>query len=93
MESLMEHIEATLEAIQKDIAGINSKIDKLQFINIKNGGGRHVQFLKDEFFQMLYDRPKDTFYNIGKISGNWLKILDLAGKVVVPISVLYLLLK
>ena len=75
METLMEQkIEETLEAIRTDIAEVNSKVDNLQFINITNGGGRHVTFNRDEFFQMLYDRNKHLWGSMATFSDKALKI-------------------
>ena len=74
MDSLMEQIEATLEAIRSDIAVVNSKVDNLQYINIKNGGGRHITFVRDEFFQMLYDRNKNLWGNMATFSEKALKV-------------------
>ena len=87
----MVEFEKTLKDINRSINEIGVKVDKLQFINIKNGGGRRVQFLRDEFFQMLYDRPKDTFYNMGKFSRNALQIIDFAGKIAIVSGIIYIL--
>ena len=69
-----QKIEETLEAIRTDIAEVNSKVENLQFINIKNGGGRHVTFMRDEFFQMLYDRNKHLWSNMASFSEKALKV-------------------
>lgn len=68
-------IEEKIDAIQTELKSMNSKIDKLQTIEIRNGGGRHIAFKRDEFFQMLYDRPKEAFGNIAGFSDKALKIL------------------
>ena len=76
MDSLMENrIEEKVDAINLTLNEMNGKIDKLQIIEIRNGGGRHITFRRDEFFQMLYDRPKEAFSNVAGFSDKALKIL------------------
>jgi len=46
---------------------IEDKLDLLNEITIKNGGGRHITYQRSEFFQMIYDRHslvkiRDNFY-------------------------------
>lgn len=69
---------------------IEKKVDALQRIEIKNGGGRSVSFLRNEFFQMLYDRNsewKESFLTkvrnytviLGAVSGTIFFIKNLLG--------------
>lgn len=44
------------EKIIQLLEEIQSKIKDLDTVIIKNGGGRHISYKRDEFFQMLYDR-------------------------------------
>lgn len=68
-------IEEKVDAIKTQLTEMDGKIDKLQVIEIRNGGGRHITFRRDEFFQMLYDRPKEAFSNVAGFSDKALKIL------------------
>jgi len=76
---------------QEQLDRIERKVDDLQNINIKNGGGRHVMFKRDEFFQMLYDRPKETFNNVADFSTKAKNIIDFGFKAVVMIGAIYLM--
>ena len=76
MDNLMEdRIEQKLDGIRDDINGLCVKVDKLQVIDITNGGGRHVKYERDEFFQLLYDRPREIFTGLASFSEKALKIL------------------
>lgn len=44
------------EEIKGRLVAIDNKLDMLNEVTIKNGGGRHVTYKRSEFFQMLYDR-------------------------------------
>jgi hypothetical protein len=50
------------------LQSIEKKLDLLNLICVKNGGGRHVNYNRSEFFQMLYDR-----HSLIKISENFYK--------------------
>lgn len=94
METLMEQrIEAKLDTIEANIKLLDSKVDNLQFINIKNGGGRHVTFRRDEFFQMLYDRPRAAFLGAASFSEKAMKIIRFLGWIVVAGYILHDLFK
>jgi len=43
----------TLRRIQQDIASLLK-------VTIINGNNDHITYTRDEFFQMLYNRPKDA---------------------------------
>lgn len=67
-------IEEKIDAIQTELKSMNGKIDKLQTIEIRNGGGRHIQYKRDEFFQMLYDKNKNLWNNMASFSDKALKV-------------------
>jgi len=80
METLMEkRIEAKLDTIETSVDLLNSKVDKLQFITIKNGGGRQLTYCRDEFFQMVYDRPRAAFLGVASFSETAMKIVRFLG--------------
>jgi len=70
-----DRIEKKLDGIKGDIDCLVAKVDKLQVIDITNGGGRHVKYERDEFFQLLYDRPREIFTGLASFSEKALKIL------------------
>jgi len=43
----------TLKKIEQDIASLLK-------VTIVNGNNDHITYTRDEFFQMLYNRPKDA---------------------------------
>ena len=63
------------------IEDTNKKIDCLDAIHIKNGGGRDVTFKRSEFFQMIYDRPKEQFTQITDNAKRLNNVADLIWKV------------
>jgi len=56
------------------------KIDELHTVKIKNGGGRMITFLRSEFDQMLYDRPKEQFTQITDTAKRLNQFADLVWK-------------
>ena len=76
---LEEKIQEQLGFIEESIRNLGTKIDKLQVIHIENGGGRQVSYKRDEFFQMLYDRPKAAFLGAASFSEKAMKILKFLG--------------
>jgi len=80
MDNLMEErIEQKLDSIQAELSCVSAKVDNLQVIDITNGGGRHVKYKRDEFFQLLYDRPREAFAGLATFSEKALKILKFLG--------------
>ena len=68
MEELKQKVLENTEKLKSTDEMFNQildKVDQLKVIEITNGGGRHVVFKRDEFFQMLYDR-KNVWKNIIK---------------------------
>jgi hypothetical protein len=51
------------EEIKGRLDLIDKKLDMLNEVTIRNGGGRHVTYKRPEFFQMIYDK-----HSIVKIS-------------------------
>ncbi|MCL5031039.1 MAG: hypothetical protein M1480_18690 [Bacteroidetes bacterium] len=41
---------------------IKNKLNDMDQVHITNGGGRHISYPRDEFFQMLYDRGVPSKY-------------------------------
>ena len=41
---------------------IKNKLNDMDQVHITNGGGRHISYPRDEFFQMLYDRGIPSKY-------------------------------
>lgn len=48
--------QVTLQTLADKIDELATKIDCMTHIDIKNGGGRPVQYQRDVFFQYMYDR-------------------------------------
>lgn len=67
----------------------NKKIDGLDTIHIKNGGGRDIAFRRGEFFQMLYDRPKEQFNSVSDYSKKAGNIFDVLLKVASIIALVF----
>ena len=67
----------------------NKKIDCSDTIHIKNGGGRDIAFRRGEFFQMLYDRPKETFGSVSDYSKKTGNVLDVFLKVAQVIALVF----
>ena len=68
MEELKQMVLENKERIkttEEMFDAILESVDELKTIEIRNGGGRHVKFKRDEFFQMLYDR-KNVWKNVIK---------------------------
>jgi len=55
------------------LKNLDRKIEDLRSVEIKNGGGRHIVFDREEFFQMLYDNA--SWKNIPAKADFWLKLL------------------
>ena len=43
---------------------IKNKLNDMDQVHITNGGGRHISYPRDEFFQMLYDRGVPSKYGV-----------------------------
>ena len=74
------------------IEDTNAKIDCLNTIEIKNGGGRSISFKRSEFFQMLYDRPKEQFYSVADNVKRFSNVFDLIWKFATVVALFVALL-
>lgn len=74
------------------IEDTNAKIDCLNTIEIKNGGGRTIQFKRSEFFQMLYDRPKEQFNSVADNAKRFSNVFDLIWKFATVVALFVALL-
>ncbi|MGD1007441.1 MAG: hypothetical protein ABR980_09455 [Ignavibacteriaceae bacterium] len=61
-------IREILDSMNQKIDSLSSKVDLMNEICVKNGGGRHVIYKRNEFCQMLYDR-----HSLVKLSENFYK--------------------
>ena len=69
-----------IQQILQKLDTLEEKIDALEHISIKNGGGRSISFKRSEFFQMLYDRPKEQFNSLTDNAKRFNNVLDVIWK-------------
>ena len=69
-----------IQQILQKLDTLEEKIDALEHISIKNGGGRLITFKRSEFFQMLYDRPKEQFNSLTDNAKRFNNVLDVIWK-------------
>ena len=69
-----------IQQILQKLDTLEEKIDALEHISIKNGGGRLITFKCSEFFQMLYDRPKEQFNSLTDNAKRFNNVLDVIWK-------------
>jgi len=69
-----------IQQILQKLDTLEEKIDALEHISIKNGGGRSISFKRGEFFQMLYDRPKEQFNSLTDNAKRFNNVLDVIWK-------------
>jgi len=74
-----------IEMILRKLDIMEEKLDGLDEIHIKNGGGRDISYKRSEFFQMLYDWRKEQFNTasdfakkLGSIFDVFIKLASLA---------------
>lgn len=91
-----EHIVKTLNDIQKTVNSLVEQIDnikndigELKIIKIKNGGGRPVMYQREDFYQMIYDRPKEAIERASWFSKNATQIIQF---ILTNATILYLLM-
>jgi len=61
METNEEFVKSCGErhkSIEELLQEISSKLDMLNECTVRNGGGRHITYQRQEFNQMLYDKGK-----------------------------------
>jgi hypothetical protein len=70
---------------------LSALMQKLFMVEIRNGGGRKVTMDRQEFFQMIYDRPKESLSkgldNVEKIN----KVFDFVYKIGLVVGMIYLI--
>lgn len=89
----LENLERQNEKLFEFLTGIVERLESMSEITIKNGGGRLVTYKSGEFFQMLYDRNKETFNNVSDISKRLGHFVDIAFKFSVAGYVIFRALK
>ena len=62
--------------ILRKLDEMSDKIDSLDEVHIKNGGGRDVVYHRNEFFQMLYDWRKEHFNTVSDFAKKLDNIFD-----------------
>lgn len=69
------------EEVKNLLKGISAKLDMLNECTVKNGGGRHVTYGREDFNQMIYDKgkAKPFFDNLVKYAVLMLIILQTYG--------------
>ena len=45
-----------LKNLEKKLDNLTEKLSQMETIHITNGGGRHIMFKRQEFYQMIYDK-------------------------------------
>ncbi len=73
-EPITTALTTDISQIKDDIAAIKSSLGT---VTVTNGGGRDVSFTSRDFFQMLYDRPKEAFNRAASFSERTISILKL----------------
>ena len=68
---------------------MEEKLDGLDEIHIKNGGGRDVVYHRSEFFQMLYDWRKEKFNSVSDFSKRLDNIFDVFIKLASLAAIIY----
>ena len=82
-----------INTILRKLDTLEEKIDSRDEVHIKNGGGRDVVYHRSEFFQMLYDRPKEQFNSVSDYSKKAGNIFDVLLKVASVIALIFAAIK
>lgn len=77
-----ENMNTVLQDIREDIKSLKT-------ITIKNGGGRTVTYQKDEFYQMLYDKNKDSIKSFVNFSYSASRVFTFLWQLILTIGVIY----
>lgn len=72
---------------------IEQKIESQNTVVIINGGGRHITFQRNEFFQMLYDKGKEGFNNLTDRAKRLNGVVELVWKVVSLLALIFAAIK
>lgn len=67
LTSKHENILKELDAIKITTENIKQKLEYFDEIQLKNGNGRIIKMLREEFFQMIYDKTQVRYiFNLSK---------------------------
>lgn len=67
LTSKHENILKELDAIKVTTENIKQKLENFNEIQLKNGNGRVIKMLREEFFQMIYDKTQVKYiFNLSK---------------------------
>ena len=75
--------------ILRKLDEMSDKIDSLDEVHIKNGGGRDVVYHRNEFFQMLYDWRKEHFNTVSDFAKKLDNIFDVFIKLASLAAIIY----
>ena len=84
-------IKNNYEKISNRLHELSALMQRLFTVEIKNGGGRRVTMDRQEFFQMIYDRPKEAVNNAVNNVDKLGKVVDFVYKVGLVIGMIYLI--
>jgi len=79
--------------ILRKLDEMSDKIDSLDEVHIKNGGGRDVVYHRSEFFQMLYDWRKEHFNTVSDFSKKLGNIFDVFIKLASLAAIIFTAIK
>lgn len=77
----IKEITESLKHIRQTLHIINTKMQTMDSVVIKNGGGREVLYKKDEFNQMVYDNGKTVMKKDDIISLIAVQLKELPGSI------------
>ena len=78
-----------IEMILRKLDIMEEKLDGLDEVHIKNGGGRDISYKRNEFFQMLYDWRKEQFNTVSDFSKKLGNIFDVFLKIASLAAIIY----
>ena len=79
--------------ILRKLDEMSDKIDSLDEVHIKNGGGRDVVYHRNEFFQMLYDWRKEKFSSVSDFAKKLDNIFDVFIKLASLAAIIFTAIK
>jgi len=79
--------------ILRKLDEMSDKIDSLDEVHIKNGGGRDVVYHRSEFFQMLYDWRKEKFSSVSDFAKKLDNIFDVFIKLASLAAIIFTAIK
>jgi len=57
----IEVLNNSIDEIKNNLDKISNQVGKMEEVVIKNGNGRVIKYVRDEFFQMIYDKLQFKF--------------------------------